>query len=214
MYVSSQHTDNVLRYFPAGSTGTLYQPAAFPPVVVSDANAFNMFYGTFVQYGSPGLHDSAQQGVRDIALVPSKVDNSTDSLWVANEDLTAVEVYDTKTGAVDYIFPTTGYNPVGLYYDSISDMVFIGGTPSSGKGDGIIWGVNPSTYKIVQTFAASPMNHPAGMVALNGKLFVIEQDNDHLLSFDISSTAYLGEVISSFSDFGFSQAEQLVLSPC
>ena len=49
MYVSSQHTDNIIRYFP--QLETLYQPVPFPPAILNDMNVGDMFYGTFVQFG-------------------------------------------------------------------------------------------------------------------------------------------------------------------
>lgn len=216
LLVSNQHSDNVLRYRTTQGANLVYQPAEFPPPVVHSPHVHQMFYGTFVQYGLPGEHDVTEQGVRDIELVySSSTLSQPDQLWVANEDMLSILIYSASNASlIDTINTGPDYMPVGLYFDAGTGLVFLGVKPVSGKGDGAVYGLDPSLHVIRTSYTDSSMNHPAGMTVFANTLYVLEQANDKLLSFDIPSGHFLSVVIPSFSTFGFSQAEQIILSSC
>src|SRR3989338_5643321 len=160
------------------------------------------------------MHDGAEQGIRGIELVPSVTNSSINNIWIANQDFLAVDIYSAVDGSRIASYPTPQFHPVGLYYDPVSIYIFVGGSPADGTGDGIIYIVDPMTTKTVRTLQATPMNHPTGMLAIGDILYVLEQENDHMLSFHIPTGAYLGQVVQSFETYGFATPEQLILSPC
>lgn len=145
VYISNQHTDCVLRF----QTGN-FHPMVLPRALQLDQR-LDYYKGTFVQFGLPKEHGSDEQGIRSIAHVKSKI-------WIAHEDLSGVAIADTESGLVMEIIPLD--TAVGLYYDEVSEMVFV--SCKSMKRGGIVYALDPQTYKIINSYSHHKMVHPTG----------------------------------------------------
>lgn len=145
VYISNQHTDCVLRF----QTGN-FHPMVLPRALQLDQR-LDYYKGTFVQFGLPKEHGSDEQGIRSIAHVKSKI-------WIAHEDLSGVAIADTESGLVTEIIPLD--TAVGLYYDEVSEMVFV--SCKSTKRGGIVYALDPQTYKIINSYRHHMMAHPTG----------------------------------------------------
>lgn len=108
--------------------------------------------------------------------------------------------------AVDTLNFSNITDPIGLFIDANSQTIFIGsnGSPSA------VYAYNISTGALLQTYQDPTLQHPAGMITLNGALWVISQTVGSVLQFDVASGVLLGTPISSTPD----TPEQIFLSPC
>ena len=145
VYISNQHTDCVLR-FQVGN----FRAMALPRSLQLDQR-LDYYDGTFVQFGLPRLHDRGEQGIRAIASVKTKI-------WIAHEDLSGVAVTDIDSGLVTDIISLD--TPVGLHYDEEDGIVFVS-CKSKDRG-GIIYAIDPQSYKILNSLAHHKMAHPSG----------------------------------------------------
>jgi len=190
-YVSDQHTDNVLRFYASN-----YQPMPYP-AYINSTNSTGMYPGTFLQFGAPGIHSSDQQGVRGVQWSPTQ-------LWVANEDIDAIVVVNPDGSTAQTISLT---DPVGLYYDvSGTGNMFAGSKDTAG----VVVAYDVKTYKVVQKYTCAGMSHPTGLVTYGGILYALDQDAGQLWTFNVTTTQFLGAIVTSFPN----QVEQMALSSC
>lgn len=99
VYVSNQHTDNVMHFDSQGN------PQPSPAGVPSSSPP-----GTFIQF------DKSNSGVRSLAI-------ANNHLFVADEDANAVQMYSLK-GNLKSSVPAN--SPVGLFYDGTSNLMYYG----------------------------------------------------------------------------------------
>eukprot|EP01137_Pigoraptor_chileana_P032166 Opistho-2@21121 len=185
VYVSSQDTDLVSRYYGSASSNH-----GMPmPSLSSDG-----FPGTFVRLSK------SKTGIRDIEF-----EASTSLLYIASEDDDAVLVYDTRTGkSVDSIKAT---KPIGLFLDEAARVLYIG---SEDNSDSLVSAYSLDKGKVTTTFSQKGLTHPAGITAYDGTLYVVGQDSLAIYSFDISTGKYLTKIVTDLPD----SPEQITLSPC
>eukprot|EP01041_Mallomonas_annulata_P003707 gene3707-7371_t len=189
IYVSFQHTDVVLGFYKDS-----FRPMPLPSSISYKQGSF--YQGTFFQYGKPGEHEAAEQGIRDIAFVGKY-------MWIANEDINSVAVVDSTARI---IFNLEIDHPVGVYYDRTYDMVFIGS-----KSDyGAVYGVNPNTFKIEKEFYVDGMKHPAGISSYGSVLYVAEQSLYNIMTFNINTQKFIAVIVSKTPG----KLEQLEMSQC
>lgn len=197
VYTSYQNTDVVLRYQATKSHG-LYSPMPLPPALASHKKHSPPYYpGTFYQFGQPGYHKHREQGVRSIILVNG-------DLWIANEKTDEVVVVGPDGHAVEKLQVRA---PIGMYYSSEHDMVFV----SSRSSYGVVIGYSATTRQTIQRFHVDGMTHPTGVVSFEGTLYVLEQALGVLYAFNIGSGAFEKVVFSGLADKGL---EQIALSFC
>ena len=190
IYVSFQHTDVVIRFYKDS-----LRAMPFPSAINYRAGSY--YQGTFLQFGKTGEHSDNLQGIRSIVFA------ADDYLWVANEDINGVVVVDSNGRIIHTVDVDT---PVGLYYDSNFDMVFI----ASKSVYGAVYGVNPRTYKVVKIYYIDGMEHPTGMTSYGNTLYIAEQCLGVILTFNIDTTKFIAIVGTGFPG----KVEQITLSPC
>lgn len=188
IYASFQHTDNVLRFY-KDSFIPMPLPAYFDSTYPD---------GTFFQFGAPGIHKSSEQGVRCIVEIRNYI-------WIANEDINAIQIVSVETAqavsTIDIV------SPIGLFYDSIADFLYVG---SKNKNGGAVYSINTQTLKVDKQFVYSNMTHPTGIVVFEDTLIVGDQDMNAIISFNISSGLFIKVVSRDLPG----SIEQLALSPC
>jgi outer membrane protein assembly factor BamB len=194
VYASFQHTDTVLRF----ARDTLL-PMKLPPALQNEHTWREFFPGTFAQFGDPKEHDVSEQGIRSIAFVFG-------NLWVANEDIGGVAIFQLDTGLMTNIIVVE--NAIGLYYDRVHSLVFVGSKKKHWAG--AVYAINPRTLSIVHTYTTGRMNHPTGITSYGDDLFVAEIDQGHILRFSIASAEFLDIIVSDPPG----ELEQLILSNC
>jgi hypothetical protein len=181
LFASFQHTDVVLHfrknsfspisspYFPSSSSPSSSQNTSN---INHYSNMNNYFNGTFVQFGSATTHSPEEQGIRSILWVKKQSDNSSE-LWVANEDLDKVFIYD-QTGKI--IRSLVVKNPIGLYSNDDISVVYVSSKDSKRSKGAAVYSVKKSSLKIVSTFNIIGMKHPTGVAAVEVRqniLFII-----------------------------------------
>lgn len=195
VYVSSQHTDNVLRFYK-----DTFEPMPQPRFMNrSNADRFDFYPGTFIQFGTPTLHDVTEQGVRDVISVDDKI-------WLANEDDNSVRVIDAVTGRVEDIISVE--TPIGLLYHPAKGLVFV-----SSKGEknmGFVYAISVSTKLFVQQYKSKKMTHPTGMAVHGATLYVANQKLGQIVSFNIHSGKFLRVIVNDMP-LGI---EKIVISDC
>jgi len=198
IYVSSQHTDNVLRFYGINSSqsGTALP---FPTYITQTPppSGMSWYAGTFVQYGAPNQHSDKEQGIRGIAF------DGAGRLFVCNEDLPNLMIYNDSGYLVDQV-PVE--NAIGIHYDPDTKYMFVGSKASSAS----VLAINTVDLKIVKQYTFDQMTHPAGIVTYNGILYVLDQGTERLLTFNVSSQVFMGAIVLSFPD----DVEGLSLSNC
>lgn len=195
LYVSNQHTDNVMRF-----TRDSFQPMALPQALLIDGHHWRDYYeGTFVQFGRVGVHGGRERGVRSILRYK-------DTIWIANEDLDGVAVASISTGIIYEIIVV--HNPIGLFHDHESGLIFVSSKQKHWKG--AVYAISPDTLRVVSTFTTIRMTHPTGITVYQDLLYVAEQVLGEIVVFRVSTQEYLGHLVKKTPG----QIEQLLLSPC
>ena len=195
VYVSSQHTDNVLRF--AKDT---FKPMPFPSHMEECENPYLKNYpGTFMQFGLPQVHEENEQGVRSVEAVGSDI-------WIANKELNGVAIVDSVTGELTTIINIA--NPIGIHYDETNHLVFISSKLKHKRAR--IYGVSTKTYQIVKMFRKKHMKHPAGMVTHDDFLYVADQELGDIAKYSISKQKYLGVVAKGLPG----TVEDVMISDC
>jgi hypothetical protein len=195
IFVSFQHTDNVLRFH----KDTL-APYELPVALTLGTNRENKYFpGTFYQFGQAGIHSLTERGIRSILIVH-------DNLWIANEDINGIAIVSLRTGIISNIVVIN--SPIGLFYDKYYNLVFVGSKQK--HWGGAVYAIDPVYLRIVKSYTTNRMNHPSGIVSYDGTLFVAEQVLGVILTFDIESGKYMKTIVESTPG----QIEQLALSDC
>ncbi|RYG68702.1 hypothetical protein EON64_04590 [archaeon] len=194
IYASFQHTDLVLRF-----QKDTFQPLPLPPALRSNKYWRDYFLGTVVQFGVPGVHRITEQGVRGITILG-------DDLWVANEDIGGVAVVSISTGVMHNIVVIR--NPIGLFFDVDSGLLFVSSKDKHWRGG--VFAIDPHLFRVVHTYSTMRMNHPSGITAYEGVLYVAELARGEILKFNVTSEKYLGTMVSDAPG----EIEHLLLSPC
>jgi len=197
IYVSSQHTDNVLRFYGISNPNP-GKAVPFPAYINQTAppRGTSWYEGTFVQYGAPNQHPDSEQGIRGIAF------DGAGRLFVNNQDLPNMTVYNDSGFVVGQV-PIQ--NAIGIHYDPDTKYMFVGSKSSTG-----VVAVDTSNLKIVKQYTYSKMTHPAGIVTYQGILYVLDQDTESLFTFNVSSQAFINTVVTNFPD----DVEGIILSNC
>jgi hypothetical protein len=199
LYVSSQRTDNVMRF-----QKDTFQPMGFPSYFMLTYNKYLTNYpGTFIQFGAPNAHELTEQGVRDIVTVG-------EFIWVANKDIHGVLIIDSQTGLVEDIVPVA--MPIGLFYYDVEDIVFVGSKAGDNctTTEGKVLGISTKTRQVVRTLQSHHLDHPTGITAYGGVLYVADQATNKIFSFDIRTGRYKSTVVESMPD----SVEKVILSDC
>ena len=148
VYISNQHTDCVLR-FQVGN----FRPMNLPRSLQLD-HRLDYYDGTFVQFGLPREHGTEEQGIRAIVNVKSKI-------WIAHEDLSGVAIADIDSGLVTEVVSLD--TAVGLHYDEDLEIVFV--SCKSSKRGGIVYALDPESFKVIRSYRHHKMAHPTGQSA-------------------------------------------------
>jgi YVTN family beta-propeller protein len=194
--VSSQHTDNVIRLYK-----DTFEPMPIPSMMnLTTDRPFEYYPGTFIQFGTPTVHDVKEQGVRDVIAVQDKI-------WVANEDDNSVRVIDAVTGLVEDIISVSS-PPIGLLYSPVYGVVFV--SAKGQKDMGLVHAVSVESKKILRRFKSKRMTHPTGMAIFRSTLFVADQKLGQIVSFNIHSGRFLRIIVSDMP-LGI---EKLLMSDC
>lgn len=195
IYASSQHTDNVLRFYKE-----TFDPMPLPSKMIRPAaQRLNYFPGTFIQFGEPMLHQIDEQGVRDVIAVGS-------TIWVANEDIDSVYILDAASGEVVAIVAVE--TPIGLHYSDENGLVFV-----SSKGEknmGSVYSISVETKSIVRQYKSKRMTHPTGMSTHRTTLYVANQKAGQIVSFNIRSGRFLKLIVDDMP-LGI---EKILISDC
>lgn len=200
LYVSTQHTDLVLRYLP-DSFLPLSSPDLPPhtkpptPQIISShispgktsvvTNVAKQIHnGSFVDFsnlpGSSGKH--RPEGVRGIAYVHGNI-------WVAHEDINGILVVDTVNGTVIYVIAVE--KPISLLLDSIRGVVFVGVKGSHSRTQ-TVYAVDAKSMLITQSYNHDKARHATGMVVYEDTLYVADQAMAAIIMFDVDSGKYRG----------------------
>lgn len=195
LYASSQHTDNVLRFYKDS-----YDPMPLPSKMIRPpGQRRNFFPGTFIQFGEPMIHEVNEQGVRDVAAVGN-------TIWVANEDIDSVYVLSASTGKVLAIIDVN--TPIGLHYSEDDGLVFV--SSKGPKNMGSVYAISVETKEIVQQYKSKKMTHPTGMNTHRSTLYVANQKRGQIVSFNIRSGRFLRVIVDDMP-MGI---EKILVSDC
>lgn len=195
IYISNQHTDNVLRF-----SKSTFKPIHFPPIFDIDKHTKKYFDGTFKQFGKANVHKDNERGIRSIITIKKH------EMWIANEDFDGIIIVNLNTGLSTDIVRIS--KPVGLFYDESTHLVYVS---SKGKHrTGSVYAISAGSLRIVKSYFEPYMEHPTGVLVYGGILYVVEQVENAILTFDVESTKYLGKIVKHIPhDF-----EQITLSYC
>jgi YVTN family beta-propeller protein len=195
LLVSSQHTDNVLRF-----KKDTFEPMAFPSKMMrSVAHTYDYYPGTFLQFGEPNVHDVDHQGVRDVISVEDKI-------WVANEDIDSIYVVDAATGRVEDIIEVD--TPIGLHYNRALGLVFV--SSKGPKNMGFVHSIDVHSKAFVMEYQSKKMTHPTGMITHHTTLYVANQKRGQIVSFNIRSGRFLKIIVDDMP----AGIEKILLSDC
>lgn len=194
LYISNQHTDNVLRFYKDS-----FKAMPLPPALATDPGRYYFYDGTFKQFGSPNNHGSTEQGIRSIIIVHNE-------MWIANEDFDGVVMVDLPTGLSLNIVVIS--KPIGLYYDPESELIFVSSKKKHRQGS--VLAIDRKTLRVVKSYKEERMEHPTGIFVHNKILYVAEQIESAILTFDVESTEFLGKIIKHIPG----DVEHILLSDC
>jgi len=216
IYVSFQHTDNVLRFY-ADTFERMPLPTAL--VEISGGNVTSngddahskeevavtraleskigegddslaFAPGSFFQFGEVGIHKASEQGMRAVCWLDGH-------LWIANENksevkqgILIIDEHGYVTGSVNI------RKPIYItYVPEQSPYVWVGTKrSSSGRFDGMVVAINKDTLKIEKVFKSKALTHPTGMILVDGELYVGDQETNKVLIFDLETAVQTGEV--------------------
>jgi len=195
IFISNQHSDCVLGFDPSGN------PLPTPKALNNSQNEIPRYPGTFIQYKL----GETTQGVRAIAF--DFHDTFHQHLWVANEDLGKVLIYDFDGFEVNYVDIA---NPIGLYLDKGRNAMYIG---SKSITDPKIIVVDTKSLEILGTYRHPLLTHPTGLAVHAKILYVAAQrptgNNGWLFSFNTTSKDFVDQNVIDIDN-----PEQLILAPC
>jgi hypothetical protein len=226
LYASFQHTDIVMRF-----AGPNLTEAPLPPALATSGDGTQQtkpyYNGTFHQFGQPGKHpghmpkvSQEEQGVRGVIVCGTNV-------WIANENIGGILVLNKISGLVEQVIQVV--NPISMFHyrvlpaDELQAARGVGGdlmgdnlvyVSSKKKGNrGKVLAIADDSFQVVREYHCDGMAHPAGLTVYNKILYVVEQFQEVVHSFDTVSGKYLGTIIDKKS-MPYDRIEHIALSPC
>ena len=192
VYVSSQLTDNILRFYKDS-----FLPMPYPPSLEKKKHTYP---GTFLQYGPRTLTEA---GIQSIAI-------ALDYIWIADTHLDGVSIVDARSGSL--IRFLTMKTPVALHFNTEHHVVFISTAAmgSSAHDAVIVYAYDASTFELTQTFRSSDIQHPSGLASYRNILYVSCRSLGNIISFNIHTGSSIGPIVTA-APF---TVEQIVMSPC
>lgn len=195
VYVSSQLTDNILRFYKDS-----FLPMPYPPSLEKKKHTYP---GTFLQYGPPTARTLTEVGIQSIAI-------ALDYIWIADTHLDGVSIVDARSGSL-IRFLTMEEAPVALHFNTEHHVVFIStAAMSSSTHDAIVYAYDASSFELTQTFRSSDIQHPSGLASYRNILYVSCRSLGNIISFNIHTGSLIGPIVTG-APF---TVEQIVMSPC
>lgn len=191
VYVSTQDTSMVLRMSPKGDFIPPPQAIRYQ-TMANGGDASTVPNGTFVQF-------YAWQEVRGITF------DNEGIIYVAVKE-NGVFRFDLEGFNVG-LLPIT--KPIALWYDANRRALYAG----SNKGKhSVVYEWDVVLGKVNRTLGIDDkqLSHPAGIVSYKDTLYVISQDENEIVSYDLSTGLYKRSIYHGFPSAG----EQLILSAC
>lgn len=227
MYVSIQDKSEVIRYCLWDG-----QPAPFPPAIMNSERPESVqFFESLASSGwtteksvSSKSHLKLQELKRQKKRFISKSDTGLDPgsfvmfpktsrirdveaaqgrLLVADEDA-GVASFDQDGYANGFIHVDT---PVSLYYSELTDSLWV-----SSRRTHALQEFDMKTSFLIKTVRHKYLKHPTGITGNpeTMELFVISQQSNSILVFDMISGKYKKTLLNNLKDGG----ERILLSPC
>ncbi len=159
-------------------------------------------------------------------------------MWVANEDLHKVFIFDALTGSL--LASIAVSHPIGIYFNEDEpSSVFVGYRNSFGKHDknhtshsfnrnleggndanddpsnGGVLRLDRHTKNKKMRYSLLGMKHPAGLASFEDVLFVADQTTQSIFSFNLTTSQFI-RTIASKDDVlrGLGDLEHIILSGC
>jgi hypothetical protein len=219
LFASFQHT-NVVLWFDAETL----QEKGLPRSLVEDQETSRKPYypGTFHQFNYPngGRMPMGQrhEGIRALEAVTGA--DGSRKLWVANEGISAIVIFNIDTGVSESMIQIEC--PIAMFHFKREliggdDRVYIGSSTTHSdikpRPPGRIYAINPRTLRIEDEYSMPQWVHPVGMFADGQKLYVAEQILGAVYSIDLVTGK--GEQILERKDLPMEGViEGMVGSPC
>jgi hypothetical protein len=148
-------------------------------------------------------------------------------VWIANENIGGILVLNKISGLVEQVIQVV--NPISMFHyrvlpaDELQAARGVGGdlmgdnlvyVSSKKKGNrGKVLAIADDSFQVVREYHCDGMAHPAGLTVYNKILYVVEQFQEVVHSFDTVSGKYLGTIIDKKS-MPYDRIEHIALSPC
>eukprot|EP01102_Stenamoeba_stenopodia_P018087 TRINITY_DN6590_c0_g1_i1.p1 TRINITY_DN6590_c0_g1~~TRINITY_DN6590_c0_g1_i1.p1 ORF type:complete len:396 (-),score=66.32 TRINITY_DN6590_c0_g1_i1:60-1211(-) len=132
-------------------------------------------------------------------------DDQSGTVWAA-DDVAYVLQFDAMTGALKTKLPIDSPIGVDIFPVGDRDLLFIG---SNGKQE-VVYAYDPTTLKLVMTYSSKKVDHPAGFIAYDDVLFVLSQNTQSIVTFNLTTSEFLGVIVENLPD----EPEQVILSYC
>jgi len=212
LYVSTQHTDLVLRYradtfAPLSAPDLSTENPPKPELISSEFSlgstslvtnvAKQVHNGSFVDFSNLNDH-RVYEGVRGIAYVDGHI-------WIAHENINGIVVADISTGIIRYVIAVE--KPISLLLDNDRGVVFVG-VKGRRSQSATVYAVDVSTMKITKAYNHNNAKHATGIVLHEDTLFVADQGLSSIILFDVNTGEYKGKLRH------LPYVEDLMLSDC
>lgn len=190
-----------------------------PPIAsVDDDGISNKLYSTQTS-------TSTVRSNRTSTVLSASEEEGEGTVWVANEDLDEVVVFDAYSGNVTHTIPVPRpislhlYVPLHVRTVPLHSPCLVFASSKSWKSHkqrGAVYAITCSPpYAVVKTYSLLRMDHPTGLAAMDDVLYVADQATNAIYAFNISSTAFIRKVISLDKFVQASDVvEQIALSDC
>jgi len=166
--------------------------------------ASNQDTNTITQYDMNG--NPIGSGVFTSVNSPRGLDFEADTgiLWVSSSGTEEIQSFDS-TGTMIRSIPIS--KPGGLTISG--NLIFVSSDDSKNP---IVLAVNTKTFQTESIFFTpnGGLTHPAGLQVVGDELFVLGQEKQELFHFNVSTTLYLGKVITDLPD----SPEELLILNC
>lgn len=118
-------------------------------------------------------------------------------------------MYDLATSTL--LGSTECESCTGVYFHAATDTIFSGSETTNTVNQFVPW---PSLERVASFGEDSDgaLSHPAGIAAHGDSLFVVSQDKNLILEFDIPTATYKGTAVAHTPEG--SKMEDLIIAPC
>lgn len=177
----------------------------------SSYNDIIFYPGTFVQFGSIGMHSHVNQGIRAVQFVRARPHGRIATVWVTNKNLNTIFVFDAISGNITSAIPLG--DPIGLHVNYQHSLMFVGSKASKAAQ---VLAYDLDTHEIRRRFSLLSMKHPTGITSQRDELIVADQEANAIWSFNITSGRYLRLVVPSetLEKLHAGDLELIALSDC